>query len=396
MKYIYLLLISIILSLFITFIKSDNDYDNDNQNKHSYHHNHKRNYQSKNVDSKSKQYSYNKGKRNSNGENPERNKKSIHPRDHNYAYRNNQIKSRGNSAKSGSYSESTYFALHTGTDRYGRRKYYSRFQTRGRSNGYRENMFFNIFDVTGNIKMKQNKNQLTKSEKKDSYIKKNYINNKDYNDNKNEKPECPGSSVFKDGYRSLDKNFTTYYGNSTNASIPLTDISENSNFFHNNDSRSTTTNNSWRVRDGNRNGEKKKDSFGGEFELSWFSGNSNRRYAFKEEGEANAKGNFNRHGRGEYDSMSTRSSRFKVKGSIDKYGKRTFLYSNLRRGGKRRSYSKRFSVDNFDINGDVYYKRKSMGLGSDSESAKHIKIKVTSDSDSDREISHETENSKSR
>ncbi|CAH8533288.1 unnamed protein product [Schistosoma mattheei] len=68
----------------------------------------------------------------------------------------------------------------------------------------------------------------------------------------------------------------------------------------------------------------------------------------------------------------------------------------LRRGGKRRSYSKRFSVDNFDINGDVYYKRKSMGLGSDSESAKHIKIKVTSDSDSDRENSLETDNSKSR
>ncbi|CAH8563234.1 hypothetical protein MS3_00005781 [Schistosoma haematobium] len=222
MKYTYLLLISIILSLFITFIKADNDYDNDNQNKHSYHHNHKRNYQSKNVDSKSKQYSYNKEKSNNNDEHLERNKKSIRPRDHNYAYRNNQIKSRGNSAKSGSYSESTYFALHTGTDRYGRRKYYSRFQTRGRSNGYRKNMFFNIFDVTGGIKMTQNKNQLTKSEKKDSYIKKNYINNKDYNDNTNEKPEYPESPVFKDGYRSLDKNLTTNYGNSTNASIPLT------------------------------------------------------------------------------------------------------------------------------------------------------------------------------
>ncbi|CAH8541589.1 unnamed protein product [Schistosoma intercalatum] len=174
------------------------------------------------------------------------------------------------------------------------------------------------------------------------------------------------------------------------------DISESSNFFHNNDSRSTTTNSSWRVRNGNRDGEKKKGSFGGEFGLSWLSGNSNQRYAFKEEGEANAKGNFNRHGRGEYDSMSTRSSRFKVKGSIDKYGRRTFQYSNLRRGGKRRSYSKRFSVDNFDINGDVHYKRKSMGLGSDSESAKHLKIKISSDSDSDRENSHETDNSKSR
>ncbi|VDP49977.1 unnamed protein product [Schistosoma curassoni] len=174
------------------------------------------------------------------------------------------------------------------------------------------------------------------------------------------------------------------------------DINDQSNIFHSNDSRSTTTNNSWRVRNGNTNGEKKKGSFGGEFELSWFSGNSNRRYAFKEEGEANAKGNFNRHGRGEYDSMSTRSSRFKVKGSIDKYGRRTFQYSNLRRGGKRRSYSKRFSVDNFDINGDVYYKRKSMGLGSDSESAKHLKIRLNSDSDSDSRNSLETENSKSR
>ncbi|VDP69372.1 unnamed protein product [Schistosoma mattheei] len=174
------------------------------------------------------------------------------------------------------------------------------------------------------------------------------------------------------------------------------DINEKSDFFHSNDSRSTTSNSDLRSRKGNTNGEKKKGSFGGEFDLSWLSGNSNQRYAFKEEGEANAKGNFNRHGRGEYDSMSTGSSRFKVKGSIDKYGKRTFLYSKLRRGGKRRSYSKRFSVDNFDINGDVHYKRKSMGLGSDSESAKHIKIKVTSDSDSDRENSHETENSKSR
>ncbi|CAH8554153.1 unnamed protein product [Schistosoma bovis] len=221
MKYIYLLLISIILSLFITFIKADNDYDNDNQNKHSYHHNHKRNYQSKNVNSKSKQYSYNKEKRNSNDENHERNKKSIRPRDHNYAYRNNHIKSRGNSAKGGSYSESTYFTLHTGTDRYGRRNYYSRFQTRGRSNGYRENMFFNIFDVNGGLKMTRSKNYLTQSVKRDSYIKKNYINNKDYNANRNEKPEYPESPVFKDGYRSSDKNLTTNYGNSTNTSIPL-------------------------------------------------------------------------------------------------------------------------------------------------------------------------------
>ncbi|VDP44787.1 unnamed protein product [Schistosoma margrebowiei] len=173
-------------------------------------------------------------------------------------------------------------------------------------------------------------------------------------------------------------------------------INEKSEFFHNNDSRSSATNSGLKSRNRNTNGAKKNSSFRGEFELSWFSGNSNQRYAFKEEGEANAKGNFNRHGRGEYDSMSTRSSRFKVKGSIDKYGKRTFKYAKLRRGGKRSSYSKRFSVDNFDINGDVYYKRKSMGLGSDSESAKHIKIKVNSDNDSDRENSHESENSKSR
>ncbi|CAI2727908.1 unnamed protein product [Schistosoma spindalis] len=215
MKYIYLLLIFIILSLFIRFIEADNDYNNDNQNIYSYSHNHKRNYQSKNVDSKSKQYSYNKEKRNNNNENFERNKKSIRPRDHDSAYRNDQIQSRGNSAKGGSYSESTYFTLHTGTDRYGRRNYYSRFQTRGRSNGYRENMFFNIFDVTGGIKITRNKNHMTKSDKRDRYTKNNNINSKDYNTDTNKKPEYP------DGYRSLNKNFTTNYGNSTNASIPL-------------------------------------------------------------------------------------------------------------------------------------------------------------------------------
>ncbi|CAH8548068.1 unnamed protein product [Schistosoma rodhaini] len=136
-------------------------------------------------------------------------------------------------------------------------------------------------------------------------------------------------------------------------------------------------------------------SFGGEFDLSWLSRGSNRKYAFKEEGEANAKGYFNRHGRGEYDSLSTRSSRFKVKGSYDKYGRRTFQYSKLKRGGKRKSYLKRFSFDNVDINGNVSYRRRSMGLGSNSENAKHVKIKLSFDSDSGRKSSGGNKHSKS-
>ncbi|CAH8548052.1 unnamed protein product [Schistosoma rodhaini] len=229
MKYIHILLILIILSLFIIVIKS-NYYDNNNQNQnqYSYHHiynnNNQRNYQSKNVHSESKQNSYNKETRNNNDnddENFERNKKSIRSRHHDYTYRNDQIQSRGNSAKGGSYSESTYFTLHSGTDRYGRRNDYSRFQTRGRSNGYRENMFLNIFDVVGNIKTTRNKRKITKSEKKDRYIKKNHMNNRDSNPNINEKPRYSKSPVFQGGYRSVEKNFTTNYGNSSNASIPL-------------------------------------------------------------------------------------------------------------------------------------------------------------------------------
>ncbi|CAH8566648.1 unnamed protein product [Schistosoma rodhaini] len=230
MKYIHILLVFIILSLFITVIKS-NYYDNNNQNQnqYSYHHtynnNNQGNYQSKNVHSESEQNSYNKETRNNNDddddENFERNKKSIRSRYHGYTYRNDQIQSRGNSAKGGSYSESTYFTLHSGTDRYGRRNDYSRFQTRGRSNGYRENMFLNVFDVVGNIKTTRNKRKITKSEKNGRYIKKDHMNNRDSNTNINEKPEYSKSPVFQGGYRSLEKNFTTNYGNSSNASIPL-------------------------------------------------------------------------------------------------------------------------------------------------------------------------------
>ncbi|XP_018645367.1 Trematode Eggshell Synthesis domain containing protein [Schistosoma mansoni] len=173
-------------------------------------------------------------------------------------------------------------------------------------------------------------------------------------------------------------------------------IDESSDISNRRDSFATTMNSNRSAHKNEKNDEKHRSTFGGEFDLSWLSGGSNRRYAFKEEGEANAKGNFNRHGRGEYDSLSTRSSRFKVKGSYDKYGRRTFQYSKLKRGGKRKSYSKRFSFDNFNINGNVSYKRKSMGLGSNRENAKHVKIKFSFDSDSDGKSSKGITNSRSR
>ncbi|CAH8497709.1 unnamed protein product, partial [Schistosoma turkestanicum] len=127
------------------------------------------------------------------------------------------------------------------------------------------------------------------------------------------------------------------------------------------------------------NNTNSRDKNGLEFGLTWLTGKSSNRYAFRDEKKANLHGNFKRHGKGEYDSLSTRSYRFKVKGSIDRYGRRAFQHSKIQRGGKRKSYSKRFSYDYFDINGGVSSRRKTMGLGTDTESGHHIEIKLSSD-----------------
>ncbi|CAH8497689.1 unnamed protein product [Schistosoma turkestanicum] len=135
------------------------------------------------------------------------------------------------------------------------------------------------------------------------------------------------------------------------------------------------------------NNTNSRDKNGLEFGLIWLTGKSSNRYAFRDEKKANLHGNFKRHGKGEYDSLSSRSHRFKVKGSIDRYGRRAFQHSKIQRGGKRKSYSKRFSYDYFDINGGVSSRRKTMGLGTDTESGHHIEIKLSSDIDNNHQNS---------
>ncbi|CAH8497698.1 unnamed protein product [Schistosoma turkestanicum] len=227
MKYIYSLFVLIILLTSIESIKTDeNDDISDNKYNHSerlHHYPSKNNitYQSNNYNDVSIQRTNTKRKENNPNGNYEQNRKSIRSRHDGYARRNGKIRSCGNSVRGGSYSESTYFTLHAGTDKYGRRHDDSQFQSRGMSKGYRGSTFINAFNLFGYIKSKQYHIKTTQSKRRDKYMNKRVL----YPDNSNvkmkQKMKRPELSVYKGESRSLGKNITHRYRNSSNASLPL-------------------------------------------------------------------------------------------------------------------------------------------------------------------------------
>ncbi|VDP99140.1 unnamed protein product [Trichobilharzia regenti] len=81
-----------------------------------------------------------------------------------------KVLSLGNTMKDKRYSETTDFKIRVGTDRYGRRRDYSRFQTYGRSNDHSGNMLIHGFDIFGrgySEKRYNHKDSLKKENKKE-------------------------------------------------------------------------------------------------------------------------------------------------------------------------------------------------------------------------------------
>ncbi|CAH8850826.1 unnamed protein product [Trichobilharzia szidati] len=81
-----------------------------------------------------------------------------------------KVMSLGDTVKDKRYSETTDFKIRVGTDRYGRRRDYSRFKTYGRSNDHRGNMLANAFDIFGrgySEKRYKHKDSIKKENKKE-------------------------------------------------------------------------------------------------------------------------------------------------------------------------------------------------------------------------------------
>ncbi|TNN05343.1 Female-specific protein [Schistosoma japonicum] len=233
MKCTHLIYLLFVMSLPIIFIKSD-DSGEYNLNKHSHHYTSektKENYHSTQSNNKYKQESannqnYTLSRYNDKNKNVgSYHQKNERQRQHNrygknaYAHRNGRIKSYGNSMKGGSYSESTVFSLHKGTDNYGRRNDFSRFKTYGSSKGYRGNMFVNAFDLFSNEYMKKRQKYVTQAEERIPHTENNH---NDYSPNNSEvNLKNPYRNTEKPPTAKLEYKYSNKNESSSNASSIL-------------------------------------------------------------------------------------------------------------------------------------------------------------------------------
>ncbi|CAH8850828.1 unnamed protein product [Trichobilharzia szidati] len=119
------------------------------------------------------------------------------------------------------------------------------------------------------------------------------------------------------------------------------------------------------------------------------------KYVQKGKGNITVNGKVKKTGRGDYDSLSVKSSSFRLKGSYDKYGKRQIKKSKFKNRGKRKAYSKRFLNKYFDIYGNIFEERRHLGTGSGESNSRHINANVRSEDEMNEQVKKANKQSRS-
>nr|CAH8850446.1 unnamed protein product [Trichobilharzia regenti] len=125
-----------------------------------------------------------------------------------------------------------------------------------------------------------------------------------------------------------------------------------------------------------------------EFEFTLDTQGFQNKYAEKGKGNITVDGKVKKNGRGEYDSLSVKSSNFRLKGSYDKYGRRQIKKSKFKNRGKKKAYSKRFLNNYFDVYGNIFEERRHLGTGTGESNSRHINANVRSE----EEMNHQVKN----